>query len=253
MSKHLIATLQARLVSDRWLVYALIAANILLLVGLSTMTTNRVPREVLVPFGHDASNVLSRLPADKDSSSPAWQYLMVLMVEDDAVTRNRGRLTFIDEVYRTLKGRQLRIVLATNRRSFDILKPGSIEFVDDGDGGVHRAFNVVPGHGHGGIAVLKRTGEVNFRDFSVPDVDQARQLVEKYATGTISYAVNTASLMELFPVGSTFPNLRLTSVATGRETDSASELIGRQRVVLFAAACGECQFRSHIATLAGAL
>jgi hypothetical protein len=227
----------------------LIAINAGLFAALVALTSGSSMREELVPYGWNAASIVRSVERRGDLNDNKWKYLMLLMVGAEAAERHRGRLTYIDQALSRFTSSPLRVVLVTDQRTAANLRLKNVVTVDDGSYDIHRAFRIVPYHNHGGIAVIDRNERVDFRSFNVPRADESRQLLEKYATGTIEYAMTDAAVSDLFPIGGMLPLEGLTSVATGTATSQREAFADGDLVVIFAASCAECQVGTYLNTL----
>lgn len=120
---------------------------------------------------------------------------------------------------------------------------------------LHRGGHISPGHHHGGLLVLNRQYQIEFRTTSLSSDDELRQLVEKYAIQHISYSFSPSQLTNRLRVGIPLPPLRLRSISSGHPIllDSSDESNANRALVFLAAECPICELPNRIDPIRRAL
>jgi hypothetical protein len=162
--------------------------------------------------------------------------------------RLRPRLRFLESMAQRYGNSAVKIAVVTEssrpteadfRKQFDV---PTLPVVHDVSADIQRELHIGANHRHGGIAVVSKSGTLEFRAASLLNDDQIRQLIEKYATGTVNYSAIDDTVSSQFVIGSTLPMWPVVSAASGASS-TLKDVAGRRSTatVVLTAECATCQ------------
>jgi hypothetical protein len=227
---------------------ALIVLNLSLFGYLTWSYSRSAPPAVEVaPYGYQSSQLITTTRSLTPLADNNWSHLILIFAGNATIERHADKLAFLSDFADSLTSPSVRFAWVRPRgASSPSTWTKKIEEIPDRDDSLHRDFKVVPGHSHGALLVVDKTGRVDFRVPSIPQPDIIRQVVEKYAFGTISYDASTRAVAEFLPLGSKFPTVELQHVLRGDRVGTEGLLGQYDRIVLLTAACQECQFHQNL-------
>ena len=199
--------------------------------------------EQALPFGAQLSNSsLREIVAAVPAPATSWEHLLLIFTGDQDAAASEA-LDWLARARRT-QLKRLEVLVVISRNDGDIQthlrNVSGIHTLLDASQELHRAFRVAPHHRHGGTAVIRRDGFVEFSTPTVLPADDLRQLVEKYEVWTIRYAAVKSHLADVIRLGGLLPPLTVQRLDSDRNVQLRPERVVSAAVVVFGSTCSSC-------------